>query len=78
MVMVTTLQVFYTCNYNSQYAFNARKLFDYLFMTAPDGSIKGVGEEIYIYSTTTLQQFVNNTVQNYYALDSNEQLDYIY
>jgi hypothetical protein len=54
----------------------ARQLWDYNFMTAPNGDIHTVGQPIYLYSVTSLKDFVNNTVNNYYSLDSQVQFGY--
>lgn len=46
-------------------------------MTAPNGDIMNVGQPIYLYSVSSLTEFVNTTVQNYYSLNSDVQLGYI-
>jgi hypothetical protein len=68
--------VIYITHYSLDYAYMARQLWDYNFMTAPNGDIHTVGQPIYLYSVTSLKDFVNNTVNNYYSLDSQVQFGY--
>lgn len=77
MIITTTFQVLYVTTYSSNYAYNARLYWNFLFMTAPDGTIMEVGQPIYLYTTTSMIDFVNNTVNNYYALNSTVVFDNI-
>ena len=60
---------------NSNYAYNARELWNNLFMTSPGGETVEVGDYVWIYDVPTLVDFVNNTVQNYYQLNSDNMFD---
>lgn len=75
MLIMTTGQVLLICMENSNYAFNARKLWNNLFMTTPGGETVEVGDYVWIYDVPTLVDFVNNTVQNYYQLNSDNMFD---
>ena len=70
MCVVTTLQVIYVTQYSLDYAYNMRSLFNNLFMTGPDGTVYTQGQHIMLYDIPTLQTFVQNTVDNYYSLNS--------
>lgn len=77
MIIITTFQVLYVTTYSSNFAYNARLYWNFLFMTAPDGTIMDVGQPIYLYTTTSMIDFVQNTVDNYYALNSTVVFDNI-
>ncbi|MFO0118468.1 MAG: hypothetical protein ACK521_12935 [bacterium] len=49
-------------HYSLDYTYNARQLWNYNFMTAPNGDIMNVGQPIYLYSVSSLTEFVNTTV----------------
>ena len=58
MVVMTTFQVIYICTFASDYAYNARQLWNFMFMTAPNGDVMDVGQHIYLYNIGSLQDFV--------------------
>ena len=76
---MTTLQVLVTIQADTNYSRTQSRVMDRVFLT-PEGGEDDLSErrERYLFSVQELQNFIKNSIQNYYSLNENLLENYEY